>query len=314
MKRIAILDLGTNTFHLLIAEIENSDSFKVIYKEKIPVKIGKGGINEQRISPDAFQRALDAIHAFTGIIHSLHVNKTIASATSAIRNATNGPELLKKIKQQTGVIIRTISGSEEAELIYNGVRAAMKIGEKPVLIMDIGGGSVEFIIANEDEIYWKRSFEIGAQRLLDKFHKKDPISPEEQEELFSFLKEELKALIIQLHKYDPGMLIGSSGTFDTLSDIYCEMSGIEKDGEKTEIPFDINAFDSIYQDIISKNKLQRLAIPGMMQMRVDMIVVAVSLIKFILNSHNFEAIRVSTYALKEGMLYKLIHEHGRKTF
>lgn len=314
MNRIAILDLGTNTFHLLIAEVKENTSFNIIYKEKIPVKIGKDGINEQKLSPDAVQRALDAIHAFAGIIHNLHVTKTIASATSAIRNASNGRELLKKIKQQTGIIIRTINGDEEAELIYYGVRAAMEIGEEPVLIMDIGGGSVEFIIGNEQEIFWKGSYEIGAQKLLDRFHKKDPISREEHEALYAFLKEELSELKTQLHNYNPKNIIGSSGTFDTLSDIYCNKTGAVKIETNTEIPFDINAFEAIYQDIISKDKLERLTIPGMVNMRVDMIVVAVSLIKFVLNSHNFEAIRVSTYALKEGMLYKLIHEHGRTTF
>lgn len=311
-NRIAILDLGTNTFHLLVADVKEG-SFEIVYKEKIAVKIGKGGINYNNITPEAMQRALDAIHAFAGIIHNLHAKKTTASATSAIRNASNGAELLKKIKQQSGIIINTISGDEEAELIYYGVCAAVPVGNDPVLIMDIGGGSVEFIIGNEDEIYWKKSFEIGAQRLVDNFHKNDPITAEELKALNLYLAEHLEELIDQIKIYNPKTLLGSSGTFDTLSDIYCEKEGIEKNDLQTEVPFDLDAFYEIYNEIISKNKLQRLAIRGMIEMRVDMIVVAVALIKFILKTHNFEAIRVSTYALKEGMLFKLIHEHRRTT-
>lgn len=310
--RVAILDLGTNTFHLLIADIVD-DEFFVVYKEKIAVRIGEGGINRSTITPEASQRALDAIHAFAGIIQLKKVSKIKATATSAIRNATNGKELLRKIRQQSGINIRTISGDEEAELIYKGVNSALDIGTKPVLIMDIGGGSIEFIIGNNEAILWKKSYETGAQRLLDKFHKHDPITDEELNSLAAYLNNQLTELLEKLKNFNPVTLIGSSGTFDTLSDIYCEINDLSKNGMETEIPFDIDFFEPLYRELIKKNKIQRLAIPGMIEMRVDMIVVATALIHFILQKHNFEAFRVSTYALKEGVLFKLIHEHGRTT-
>lgn len=310
--RVAILDLGTNTFHLLIADIFE-DAFAVVYKEKIPVKIGKGGINEGRITDAAFHRALEAIHAFHGIIENLHCNQVKATATSAIRSASNGSELLSKIKQQTGIEIRTISGNEEAELIFEGVIGAIEIGKEPVLVMDIGGGSVEFIIGNEFEIFWKKSYEIGAQRLVDKFHHTDPISSADLQSLFSYLNTQLHELMEKVQKYSIKTLIGCSGTFDTLSDIYCEENKITKNLGDSEVPFNIDNFDKIYQELISNNREARLRIPGMVEMRVDMIVVAVGLIKFLLNNHNFINIRVSTYALKEGLLFNLIHEHGQTT-
>lgn len=310
--RVAILDLGTNTFHLLIADISD-DEFRVAYKEKIAVRIGEGGISKNTITPEAAQRALDAIHAFAGIIQLKDVTKIKATATSAIRNAANGDELLRKIRQQSGIDIRPISGNEEAELIYNGVNLAMMIGSKPVLIMDIGGGSIEFIIGNDEHIFWKGSYETGAQRLLDKFHKHDPITKEELNALSTYLDNQLNELLDKLREFNPATLIGSSGTFDTLSDIYCERHNISKSGMDTEVPFDIKYFPKLYRELITKNRIQRLAIPGMIEMRVDMIVVAVALLHFILQKHNFEALRVSTYALKEGILFKFIREHGRTT-
>jgi exopolyphosphatase/guanosine-5'-triphosphate,3'-diphosphate pyrophosphatase len=310
--RVAILDLGTNTFHLLIADIMD-DEFSIVYREKIAVRIGEGGINKRKITPEAAQRALDAIHAFAGIIQLKNVSAVKATATSAIRNATNGKELLRKIRQQSGIDIRTISGDEEAELIYNGVNSALEIGSKPVLIMDIGGGSIEFIIGNNEHIFWKRSYETGAQRLVDKFHRHDPITKEELKALLTYLDDQLPELLDKLREFNPSTLIGSSGTFDTLSDIYCERNGIGKSGMDTEVPFDIDYFHDLYRELITKNRTQRLAIPGMIEMRVDMIVVAVALLHFILQKHTFEAIRVSTYALKEGILFKLIHKHGRTT-
>ena len=311
-KRVAILDLGTNTFHLLIAEV-GEEGFSIIYKEKIAVKIGKGGINNKMITPEATQRALDAIHAFAGIIKHLNVIQIRATATSAIRNASNGAELIRKIKQQTGIDIIQISGSEEAEYIYYGVRWAINLGDKPSLIMDIGGGSVEFIIANTEEIFWKQSFEIGAQRLVDQFHKNDPITEQEKDSIYKYLSKQLKPLLKNLNKFNPETLVGSSGTFDTLSDIYCARKKKERSPNDTEGPFEFIYFYELYNELIHKTRAERMEIPGMVEMRVEMIVVAVILINFILENHNFTNIRVSTFALKEGVLFKFLNEDGRPT-
>ncbi|MTI26963.1 exopolyphosphatase, partial [Fulvivirga kasyanovii] len=232
-----------------------------------------------------------------------------AFATSAFRNAVNGEEASNIIFNKTGVDIRIISGAEEAELIFRGVNFALDIGDKPALIMDIGGGSVEFIIGQRDKIFWKQSLEIGAQRLLDLFHTTDPIQPEEIKALENYLSSNLSELLEHIKKHQTDTLIGSSGTFDTLSDIYCEHRSIVKDEDASEVPLSLEGYFNIHHDLLTKTRDERMAIPGMIEMRVDMIVVASCLISFLLKQHRFSEIRVSTYALKEGVLDQVLEGH-----
>lgn len=307
-RRVALIDLGTNTFHLLISEINEEGHVIHLLKQKIPVKLGKGGISKGKIAPDAYQRALFTLDLFQDEIIRHKVNEVKAMATSAVRHAQNGPELVRDIYHQTGIEVEVVSGDREAELIYLGVKYALRIGQEPSLIMDIGGGSVEFIIASDRQIYWKQSFELGGQRLLDMFYKHDPIAPEEVEALKNYLSKALKSLTLAVMEFKPTTLIGASGTFETLSDIDSLRKGIvvPEESPHTEEELAIIDFYTIYHDILQKNREERLAVPGLIEMRVDMIVVASILIDSILQAYSLEHIRISYYALKEGMLSQLI--------
>ncbi len=304
-EKVAIIDCGTNTFHLMIADVSN-DSIHILLKEKVAVKIGEGGINQQIIQPAAYERALNALDYFAAKITEFGVDRAFGFATSAFRNAKNGESLKNEIIKRTGIEIEIISGNQEAEFIFKGVDSALHVGDEPALVMDIGGGSVEFIIGTSNDIFWKQSFEIGAQRLVDLFHQNDPISLEEIAALNQYLGKQLKPLFDALQIWQPKILIGSSGTFDTLSDIFCRQQGFIKNGEAVETPLTLLAVRTIHYDLIAKNKEERMKIPGMIPLRVDMIVVASCLIDFILNKHTFNKIRVSTYALKEGVLSELL--------
>jgi exopolyphosphatase/guanosine-5'-triphosphate,3'-diphosphate pyrophosphatase len=175
MSSIAILDLGTNTFQLLIANIIDNKPV-LVFEESIAVKLGEGGIEKGYISEAAFDRGLSALKQFKKSIDQYQVKLVRAAATSALRSASNGAEFLEKIRSETGIIPEIITGEREAELIYQGVRAAINMGDEKCLIIDIGGGSVEFIICNQEEVFWKRSYDIGAARLMEQFHHSDPIS------------------------------------------------------------------------------------------------------------------------------------------
>lgn len=304
-QKFAIIDLGTNTFHLLLAEHTGNDC-KVTHRERIAVKIGAGGINRDVIPEGGIARALEALKTFRATIDQHAITKIYAFGTSAFRNAQNSVAVTHKIKQAANIDVNIISGDEEAEFIYKGVRAALDLGNDPSLIMDIGGGSVEFIIANHDQIFWKKSLEIGAQRLLERFQKHDPISPQEIRELDQYFEISLAELFAALQTHKPLTLVGSSGTFDTLSDIYCIQKTISTNEDDKETPLTISSFYSTYKELISKNRAERLLIPGMIEMRVDMIVVACCLIRFLIEKHLFKAIRVSTYALKEGVLAGMV--------
>jgi len=211
---IAILDFGTNTFNLLIAE-RKERSFRVIHSSKQPVKLGRGGIQINRITPDAFERGFVAIHNHMETIKEHDVEEIRAFATSAIRNASNGQDFVDEVNRRFGFRVRVIPGEREAELIYKGVRQAIRFTETNVLILDIGGGSNEFIICNREGIIWKHSFELGMARILELFELSDPITHEEIGALESYFKQELQPLVEMVKKEKPRTLIGASGSFDT---------------------------------------------------------------------------------------------------
>lgn len=300
-SRLAIIDMGTNTFHLLIAEAHEK-GYRIIHCTQIAVKIGKGGINQGYITGEAMQRAFDGMQEFKRISDEYNVQKIHAFGTSALRNAKNSEEVIGKIKTLTGIDVTVITGEQEAMLIYYGVRAALDLGEERSLIIDIGGGSVEFIIGNKHEVFWKQSFETGGQRLLEKFHHHDPITTQEIEAMNNHLTSVLPDLFTALKKYKPVALVGSSGSFDTLSDIFCIQNNIDKSDDDTETPLTFDGFHSIYKNLIAMTREERMKIPGMIEMRVDMIVSACCLIQYLLENYSFKRIRVSSNSLKEGAL------------
>lgn len=304
--RIAVIDMGTNTFHLIIVEVRK-EGFHIFYREKTAVKIGEHGINYGLITNEAIERALAALANFKEVIEREKVDQVYATATSAIRNARNGQELVKLIKAETGIETKIISGLEEAEFIYYGVNRALDMGTKPTLIMDIGGGSIEFIIGTSQQILWKQSFEIGGLRMIEKFHKHDPIIEEEIAAVEDYLQENLEELFKAAEEFKPQTLIGSSGTFDTLSDIYSLRTDQERNPEQTELPLSLAAFSEIFEELKIKTRDERLAIPGMIPLRVDMIVVASVLIDLVIRRVGIQNIRVSAYALKEGVLLNTLH-------
>jgi exopolyphosphatase/guanosine-5'-triphosphate,3'-diphosphate pyrophosphatase len=306
-KRIGIIDMGTNTFHLLLAEADER-GYHIFYRDRIAVKIGKGGINQGLITEEGMNRALLTMQSFKNVMDQHSVTESYAFGTSALRNAVNGQDVANRIHELTGIDVHIISGDQEAQYIYEGVKAALGLGNENALIIDIGGGSVEFIIGNHDEVLWKQSFEIGAQRLLEKFQKHDPILPDEIIQLNKYFNQNLAQLFDTLKKHPTTIMVGSSGTFDTLSDIFCEHHGIQKSLEEIETPLSLEGFYEIYHNLLIRDRAERMNIPGMIEMRVDMIVVACCLIRYILEHHSFSRIRVSTYSLKEGVLASLINK------
>jgi exopolyphosphatase/guanosine-5'-triphosphate,3'-diphosphate pyrophosphatase len=300
----AIIDMGTNTFHLLVASW-NATDYRILHRERVPVRVGVGGINQNVITAEGIDRAVGALILFKEKIDELGVANVFAFGTSALRNANNSKEVISRIRAATGIDTRVISGDEEAQFIYEGVNLALKFGQEKSLVVDIGGGSVEFIIGNAEKVFWKQSFEIGAQRLLEQFHKHDPILSSEIDLVVNHYRKILHPLFDAMQTYQPRILAGSSGTFDTLSEIFCHQSGIIP-ADAPETPLTIDAFYKIYREIISKNRFERMKIPGMIDMRVDMIVVASCLVKFLLDHFEFNQIRVSSFSLKEGVLAALM--------
>ncbi|MER2998561.1 Ppx/GppA phosphatase family protein [Pontibacter populi] len=309
-NRLALIDMGTNTFHLLVTEVNEQGQLRDLYKTKVPVRLGQGGISNGNIAPEAYERALKTLKDFRKVIDEHGAETVRAMATSMVRNAANGDDFVKDIYKQTDIEVEVIDGAREAELIYYGVRFAGVLDEQTALIMDIGGGSVEFILCNNQQIFWKRSFEIGAQRLMDQFFTADPIPSESIAAEKAYLAEKLQPLTEAINRYKPTILVGSSGTFDTLCDINALRHG-DTSRQQTIPPASELAMDdfySIYKEFLSKTHDERLAIPGMLEMRVDMIVLATIAVDFVLENYNLQEIRVSSYALKEGVLQQMLEK------
>ena len=309
-KRFALIDMGTNTFHLLITEVDENGSCNDFVKTKVPVRLGQGGISNGAIAPEAYERAIRTLKDFRKQIDAHEVEVIRAMATSMVRNASNGDGFINDIFEQTDIKVQVIDGDKEAEFIYYGVRAAGVLDEQTSLIMDIGGGSVEFIICNQNEILWKRSFEVGAQRLMDQFFRQDPIALENAEAEKAYLNEKLQPLTEAVAQYKPTVLVGSSGTFDTLCDIDAQSKGdfSRQQNQPAASALAIDDFYRIHRDLLRKNHEERLAIPGMLEMRVDMIVLASIAVDFVLEKYKLQEIQVSAYALKEGVLQKVLKE------
>jgi exopolyphosphatase / guanosine-5'-triphosphate,3'-diphosphate pyrophosphatase len=225
-------------------------------------------------------------------------------ATSAIRSAKNGHEFVAMAKKEAGIDVEVIDGNREAELIYYGNRAAVSMKDENVLIMDIGGGSTEFIIGNKNNIIWKQSYLLGAARLLEMLNPSDPISADEINKLFSHFDKELISLKEAVNKYPVSEIIGSSGAFDSIVEMMAGEYNIEGiDDKKTEYPIDLKMYYPLSEKVIKAPYRERLKIKGLIEMRVDMIAISCLFVNYILSQYKIDKMRVSTYSLKEGVIF-----------
>lgn len=307
-QRAAIIDLGTNTFHMLVIEWEGNQ-YKVLDKLQIPVKLGKGAFQDGEIKAEAYSRGIAALIEFKSLLNSYNISQVEVYGTSALRNAKNASGFLHEAELQLGTPVKVIDGAKEAELIYCGVKRAVPMDEEPHLIMDIGGGSVEFIIADSKNIFWKKSYEIGAARLIEKYNDGDPISEKSIAELEAFLEKELEMLWIKAAKYQVRTLIGASGSFETLAAMEMEVFHSAKQAPHfLHHILQLSLFDKIYNKIINSSQAQIAQIPGMPAFRVEMIGVAVIMIHFVIKKLNIRKLIASDYALKEGVMFSLMNE------
>jgi len=305
--KIAIIDLGTNTFNLLIAEVYDNGSFKKIHSDRIPVKLGEGSINQGYISEIPFKRGIEAIKTYHQKIIDFKVDHIKALATSAIRSASNGFLFTSQIKKLTNIEIEVIDGNREAELIFTGATYAAADKTTNSLIMDIGGGSTEFMIVKDSVLVWKKSYPLGAARLLQQFLPEDPISISTLQSITRFLSLELVELIEQLNLHQPTKLVGTSGAFDSFVDMLAAInnqSGINENAVSYEI--NLEEFYSLHKKMLASTHSERSKMKGLIAMRVDMIVISFILANHILSLSEINQFFCCTYSLKEGALVESI--------
>ena len=296
MPNFAVIDCGTNTFHLLIARPAADGSFEEIYRERRFIKLAENGI--ECIGEAPYARALKALTDFAQAISQHQVAATRVSGTAALRTASNGPDFVAEVKAKTGLHINIIPGSEEAQLIYEGVRLAM----------DIGGGSVEFIIVDQSGVQWFESFPVGVAVLYKKLHQTEPISTEEIEAARLFLNSKLVPFQLALARFPVHHLVGAAGTFDVIADLL---------GKEQPTPncsrVDLDGFEDLYRRILAATREERHAMPGVPDDRADMIVVALILVQLILEIAAINRLTVSNFSMKEGMLSEMLRAYEART-
>ena len=296
----AVIDLGTNTFHLIIADVQKGN-VKVIYKTNEPVRLGEGRINENIIIPAAFERGLNTLGSFSKVMADYNVELVKATATSAVRSAENGADFVTRVKTDTGIEIQVITGVEEAGYIFKGVQATGVVKETS-LIMDIGGGSTEFIICTPDKVLWKQSYNIGAARLMQAYFKSDPLNTADQQLIFSKIETELLELKEACAAHKPTELIGSAGAFESFAVLINKV--VELD-DIASLELDLDSYLNLSERLIMSSHEERKAMKELLPLRVDMVVMAALLTNYVIREVGITSLFLSTYDLKMGILYDL---------
>jgi exopolyphosphatase/guanosine-5'-triphosphate,3'-diphosphate pyrophosphatase len=256
--------------------------------------------------PDAIERGLSALFAYKEKATEYNVSKTRLIATSAIRGASNRDYFISQVREMLDWEIEVIDGDKEAEYIFNGVVESLPLIHEKYLMLDIGGGSNEFILASGKTIIWKKSFNIGIARVLENFRISDPPEKQEIELIEIWFEQELKELteICLLHK--PQILVGCSGAFDTLMDIF---EGEDPDvKQRISSDFPLSEYHKIHSELISVNKFNRCLIKGVDHNRVEMIVIATLFINFILRKLHIKRLIHSHFSLREGVMFEMIRQ------
>lgn len=289
----AVVDLGTNTFHLLIARYVN-DGLEIIYRERHFVKLAAEGIKQ--IGDASAERALVAVTSIGTSLARYTLKNAQAFGTAALRTASNGPALRTSLSKALGLDIQLIDGQREAALIAKGVTASHPPSSN-YLIMDIGGGSVEFIVVDHGRVGFSESYPIGAQVLKQRFHMLEPFGKTQHDALNQQLETTLEHLLN--HVPQPLTLVGASGTFDVLAALY----GTSLSPLITEVPG--KSVSALFHEVVHMDESARFADPRIPDDRADMIVVALGLIEFFVNKFPSLRILTSEYALKEGALVEM---------
>ncbi len=309
--KIGIIDLGTNTFNLLIVDAQKNKPFQTLISTKGAVMLGSDGLDKGYISDAALDRAFGVLSDFRAQIDQHACTKVFAFGTSALRSAKNAAQFIEKISAELDIQIKLISGDQEAEFIYFGVKEVITFTDENYLILDIGGGSNEFIIANRNELLWKHSFALGGARLLEKFKPANPITEKQIGLINEYLDSELFLLKEALKKYPVTKLVGASGAFDTYADVLsCKKTGLPQPKSEFISHISLSEFDTIYNLIVKSSREERLKIPGLESVRVETIVMAAIFTKFSLTLSGVNEVLQATYSLKEGVAASFKDTHS----
>jgi exopolyphosphatase/guanosine-5'-triphosphate,3'-diphosphate pyrophosphatase len=312
---IAAIDIGTNSIHMVVVEIDTSlPAFSIIAKEKDTVRLGDRDLHTGNLTPEAMERSLAALRRCKDLALSFNARQIIAVATSATREAPNGQQFIQQIESELGIVVNLISGQEEARRIYLGVLSGMDFGDRPHIIIDIGGGSTELVLADIHEPRFLSSTKVGAVRLTSKLVTTDPISETEFNYLRAYIRGMLERPIDEIWKNlqlnEVPRLVGTSGTIETLATV----NALEKQGTA---PNPLHGYQISRQDLQKIVKRlttmtfkERSAVPGISDKRAEIIIPGAIILLEVMTMLNLDSLTVCERALREGMIVDWMLTHG----
>ncbi len=310
--RVAAIDLGTNSFHMVIVEESRDKGIVEIDRVKDMICIGRGSISTKMLNETAMDAGVETLKHFVLLAsrHGVAIDNIIAFATSAIREARNKEVFLQKVFDETGLKVKVISGAEEAEYIYYGVRNAVTFTRNPDLLFDIGGGSVEFVIADNTHVHLLESRKIGVARMLERFITTDPISHHELNLLDQFFSAELQSSVEKARELEVHRAIASSGTSQNIARMIRFLSGRDSEVALNNSSFSRKEFQKLYRQVIGLSSAERNKLTGLDEKRVDLIIPGLILVDVIFRLFKLREIVISDYALREGMVIHHLAQYG----
>jgi exopolyphosphatase/guanosine-5'-triphosphate,3'-diphosphate pyrophosphatase len=304
--RLAAIDVGSNSIHMIVAQADSDGGVTTLWRMKEPVGLGRMSFPSRRLSRDAIDRAVNVLGRFQQAAKLRQAEKIVAVATSAVREASNGGDLIERVKRELGLYVRVVSARDEARLIYLAVRHAVPLGEQPHFIMDIGGGSVEFIVGDSKKAALLESRKLGASRMSARFVSTDPISTEQKKALRRHYERELVPLCAAIEKLHPVKAIGTSGTMENLAAM-CAAGG-DSNGHGVD-GIDRRRFDRMLATLLNTNVLQRSQMRGLDDGRKDQVIAGAILVDEIFQRLHLKRIQLCGSALREGILLDYLSRH-----
>jgi exopolyphosphatase/guanosine-5'-triphosphate,3'-diphosphate pyrophosphatase len=307
--RVAAADLGSNSFHLVIADVHPDGSFTPVSGEKEMLRLGDVVSREGMITPEAADAAVATIRRFRLLAEAAGATEFLACATSALRTATNGDEVLDRIAMEAGVDADVIDGLEEARLIFKAIRAAVTIDPAPAVCFDLGGGSLEIMVGDVGGMAWAASERLGVARLTAEFVRSDPIDKADRRRLRKHILQVLGPRAVEVAALEPKMAIGSSGTIEDLGHMIAARRDESMPHTFHHLSFSRTELDALRDDLVASTSAQRRKMEGLDTKRVDLIVAGVELMSIALELFEVEEMTVSEWALREGMVLDAIGRH-----
>jgi exopolyphosphatase/guanosine-5'-triphosphate,3'-diphosphate pyrophosphatase len=308
--RLAAIDIGTNSVHMIVVRVRPDFSFEIIDREKEMVRLGAGGLDGKKLTPEAMNAALQALSKFARLAQSHQVDEILAVATSATREAENGGAFLRAIERKTGIRARLITGTEEARLIHLAAVYGVDT-PKPAVVIDIGGGSVEITLGSGREVEFARSFKIGVIRLTERFVDSDPISSRDERKMSEFIGEQVDRYIEHIVENGFDRVIGTSGTILSLGIVATAMDRGTVPQEVRNLRVPAKSLRKLRKTAVEMDLEERLHLPGLDPRRADLMVAGGILLDRLLKRLKAEEITLCDLALREGVLLDYIHGHRR---